>query len=211
MTIGILGGVASGKSTVARLLAEHGAVVLDADAEAHAVLEDPEVRSSLLARWGEAILGPDRRIDRSQIAKRVFASSPAAEQERRFLEGLIHPRVRQNLLARRDVVATGGAELGPQVVVLDVPLLFEAGWLEDCDLVVFVDATDGFRRQQAEKRGWTAQDLADREAAQAPMQQKRAAAHVSLQNPGTLEGLRGEVGRLWQSRVVPLIGVLPPK
>ncbi len=202
LTIGILGGIASGKSTVTRLLAELGAVVLDADAAAHAVLEEPVVTAALVDRWGRGVLDPDRRVDRKAVAAKIFSDGPNAEQDRAFLEGLIHPRVRRRLLSERAKLS----EARDSVAVLDVPLLLEVGWHKDCDLLVYVSAPNADRRRRAAERGWTDQELAKREAAQAPISEKRAAADEVIENSGSLEELRRQVTRLWNERVRPRLG-----
>jgi hypothetical protein len=98
-TIGLVGGVASGKSLVARMLAELGAGLLDADRTGHVVLaEDAAVQRELHERWGDAVFAADGSVDRSAIASRVFAESGTAELDRRFLEELLHKRIRRRLL-----------------------------------------------------------------------------------------------------------------
>src|SRR4051794_22973741 len=101
--IGLVGGVASGKSLVARMLIELGAVHLDADRTGHAVLaEDADVRDALIHRWGDSILAPNGEINRSAVARKVFGTTPAAANERKFLEDLLHPRIRERLNKIRD-------------------------------------------------------------------------------------------------------------
>src|SRR3954466_7090481 len=91
--IGIVGGIASGKSAIAKEFKRHGAVVLSADDAAHEVLRQPEVKASARQRWGDGIFGPDGEIDRSALANIVFAPPPAGEQDRKYLEELTHPRI----------------------------------------------------------------------------------------------------------------------
>src|SRR6476659_10806472 len=94
--IGLVGGVASGKSLAAKMLVELGAVHLDADRTGHALLaEDYDVRRSLIDRWGNAILDIDGHVDRGAVAQRVFANSAAGTGNRKFLEDLLHPRIRE--------------------------------------------------------------------------------------------------------------------
>lgn len=195
--IGIVGGVASGKSTVAREFARLGAVVLNADEAAHRALDEPEVKAALVDRWGTSILGPEGNLDRDAISRKVFGTeSPAAPNtERTFLESLIHPRVRCEL--ERQMVALDQA--GTDVVVLDVPLLVEVGWESMCDHVYFVDAPLDTRLERASKRGWSEEDLRNREAAQAPLARKRAAADQVVQNSEDIERLRQNVAEVWQT------------
>ncbi|TWT93371.1 Dephospho-CoA kinase [Botrimarina colliarenosi] len=199
MTIlGLTGGIASGKSFVAALLAERGAVVLDADRHAHAVLAEPAVRDALVDRWGAGVLAEDGSLRRGEIARRVFGDDAAATAERRFLENLVHPRVRQRLRAELDRIAGGGAAgQGVAVAVLDIPLLIEAGWADECDAVLFVDTPLAVRQQRAATRGWSADELARREASQTPIDAKRAAADVVV--PGADEAAAREVvDRVWR-------------
>jgi dephospho-CoA kinase len=194
MTIlGLTGGIASGKSFAGGLLAERGAVVLDADRHAHAVLGDPAVLRALVERWGDAVLADDGLLRRSEVARRVFGDSPEAIAERRFLEGQVHPRVRERLKAE----LLEAAQRGVPVAVLDIPLLFEAGWADECDAVLFVDTPLEIRQQRAAQRGWSAEELARREASQMPVEEKRAAADEII--PGDNEAAaRVAVDRIWR-------------
>lgn len=186
IVFGLTGGIASGKSFVAGLLAERGAIVLDADQHAHAMLKEPGVRSTLVDRWGETILDESGAVRHSEVAKRVFGDDDAAVAQRRFLEGLIHPRVRQRLEADLDRAEQGGAP----AAVLDIPLLIEAGWVERCDAVLFVDTPQAVRARRAAERGWSAADLATREAAQTPLVEKRDRANLVV--PGDDESAARE-------------------
>src|SRR3954470_105279 len=116
--IGLVGGVASGKSLVAQMLVELGAVHLDADRAGHAVLaEDDEVRQALVDRWGNAILDTDGRVDRRAIAKQVFDKSSVGTVNRKFLEDLLHPRIRQRLNIERDTAMSQGRA----AIIVDAP------------------------------------------------------------------------------------------
>lgn len=169
IVIGLTGGIASGKSHVASLLAERGAIVLDADKHAQQVLDEPEVRKQLVARWGASVVGEEGLVIRSEIAKQVFGEHHGAKQERHFLEGIVHPLVRERLQA--DLAST--AEQGGPAAVLDIPLLHESGWAEACDVVLFVDTPQKIRQERAGKRGWEPDELAQREGAQLPINKKR--------------------------------------
>ncbi len=190
--LGMVGGVASGKSTVAREFARLGAVVLDADESAHRALQEPDVKAALVQRWGEEILAPDGRVDRRAVAAKVFGSG-AAEGERRFLEGLVHPRVRKDLEAQMERLAAEGVG----VVVLDIPLLVEVGWQDMCDVVYFIDVPRSERLRRAQERGWSEEDFSRREAAQASVEVKRAAADRVIRNDGSLDDLRHQVAAAW--------------
>jgi len=192
-TIGILGGVASGKSLVARQFAEMGAGMLDADRAAHHVLDDPEVRVALRQRWGQSVFCRNGQVDREKVAEIVFAPSPEGTIARQFLEGLTHPRIAQRLAADRKELEARKY----RAAVLDAPLLLEAGWDKLCNSLVFVDALRELRITRAAARGWTEQDVARREAAQMPLEAKRARADVIIDNSGTPQQTRAQVEHFW--------------
>ena len=199
-TIGLVGGVASGKSLVARMLVDLGASLLDADRTGHAVLtDDADVRQALLQKWGDAILASDGRIDRSAVARRVFGEGKAAAADRKFLEDLLHPRIRRRLNLERD---QAGAARKP-AVVLDAPLLLEAGWGPMCDLVLMIDCPRELRLERAKDRGWSESHFDQREAAQWSEDEKRRLADVVIPNLGTDEELRSAVADFWARNIIP--------
>jgi dephospho-CoA kinase len=201
-TIGLIGGVASGKSTVAEMLAELGAVVLNADRAAHDVLDQPEVRDQLVARWGRGVLMEDGRIERREVAALVFGGEPEVEEERQFLESIVHPLTRIALETQRELLAGRGQ----QVFVIDAPLLLEAGWDTSCDVIVLVDTPEEHRRKYAKKRGWSDEELDRREAAQMPLDEKRHRADLVIDNAGDLAATRRQVHHFWNELVVPRLG-----
>ena len=190
LVLGVLGGIGSGKSRVARELAGPGGVVVDADRLAGEVLDSPEVTARIREAWGRGALDADGRPDRTRLAERVFVSAG----ERARLEGWIHPRVRERILA-----ALADAEArGVEIVVLDVPLLLENdpehGLAGRCDRLVFVDAPAEERdRRAAAQRGWSPGEVARREAAQLPLEEKRSRADHVIANDGTLDDLAAAV------------------
>lgn len=194
-TIGLTGGIASGKSVVAAELAKLGAVVLDADQAAHDVINQPEVRAELVERWGESILQPNGQIDRSQIAQRVFGEGKAAEVELQFLESVLHPRIHQQFEARLQELA----DARTSVAVIDAPLLLEAGWEGLCDDLVFVDSPRADRLARAKTRNWSEAEFAKREACQMPIAEKRQRSTHILANSVTLASLRTQVQAFWAS------------
>jgi dephospho-CoA kinase len=197
-TIGLVGGVASGKSLVAKMLVELGTGLLDADRAGHAVLaEDRAIHKALRQRWGDAIFAADGRVDRAALAQRVFGAASGTEEERQFLEGLLHPRIRVRLEDQRKQFEAEGKP----AAVLDAPLLLEAGWDAACDLVLMVDTPRESRLQRALERGWTEAEFARREAAQWPVDQKRRAADVVIPNDGSVDELREAVGTFWKEHV----------
>lgn len=189
--VAVLGGIASGKSQVARGLAGATGLLIDADALAHEVLASAEVTALVRERFGNAAIGADGRPDRTALARVVFADEAA----RRALEGWIHPRVRDRMRAELERAAHF------DVAVLDVPLLLENdaahGLCALVDLLVFVDAPSAAREERARAaRGWSAGEVLRREAHQMPLAEKRARADVVIDNGGDLAALERAVAAL---------------
>lgn len=190
--IGLIGGVAAGKSTVARWLADHGALWLDSDKAAREVLESPEVVEQLRARFPDAVVDGQGHVDRKAVAARVFGDDPAAIANRLWLERLIHPRVRA-LTEQRIDEAAGQYP----AIVIDAPLLIEAGWADACDVILFVDTPLELRAKFAAARGWTREDFDKREQSQMPLADKRERATVIIANDGGLEKLYQQLDMFW--------------
>ena len=187
MRVGLSGGVGSGKSTVARMLADHGAVVIDADTLAREVVEPGTSGfNAVVARFGDGVVA-DGRLDRAALARIVFSD----ERARADLNAIVHP-----LVARRSEELTAAAPQGA-VVVYDVPLLVEAGPSERYDVVVIVLASEQVRLGRLAARGMGEADARSRIAAQASDEQRVAAADVLIHNDGTIEELAGRVTDLW--------------
>jgi dephospho-CoA kinase len=144
------------------------------------------------------VFAADGSVDRATVARRVFAPGSQGDDDRRFLEGLLHPRIRQRLEAAHKVLLARG---GP-AIVLDAAVMLEAGWNALCDVVVFVDAPRQIRQQRARQRGWSDEQFAAREAAQWPIEEKRRRADVVLINGGSNDELRLEVRSFWDDYVV---------
>src|SRR5436190_2770680 len=187
--IGVTGGVGSGKSAAAELLARHGGKLVVADALGHEALRDPAVRSRIVGRWGERVL-ESGEVDRRKLGSIVFAD----ETERRALEAISHPWIVRRM---KEEVAT--ARLDPAVgfVVIDAALLVEAGWDAVCDRVVYVEAAPEVRQERVRvQRGWGADELRRREAAQLPLTRKRSRADHVIDNSSTLDHLDRQVQEL---------------
>ncbi|MBL8737909.1 MAG: dephospho-CoA kinase [Planctomycetes bacterium] len=186
VVIGIVGGIAAGKSAVAERFALHGLVPVDADRIARATSDLPEVLAEVEAAFGPSAIAGGR-LDRPALAARVFAD-PAA---RARLEAILHPRIRATI--RQEL---GTARSAGHSVLLDVPLLFENGLYELCDHVVFVDAPEPVRQARARTRGWADGELARREQAQLPLAEKRARSRFVVDNGGGREAMAAQVAAI---------------
>ncbi|MGB3965647.1 MAG: dephospho-CoA kinase [Planctomycetota bacterium] len=193
VVIGILGGVAAGKSAVASAFAAHGLAVVDADQEARAVTAEPAVLAELARVLGPELVR-DGQLDRAALAALVFRDG----QARSRLEAITHPRIRDRVLA-----AVAAAHRQGNSVLLDAPLLLEGGLIARCNHVVFVAAADAVRAARAATRGWDASELARREAAQAPLPDKRRAAAFTIDNDGDLATMRNQVATLLERLAKP--------
>lgn len=188
MRVGLTGGVAAGKSTVARLLAEHGAIVIDADQLAREVVAPgTEGLARVAEEFGDDVLTPDGELDRAAMGRLVFAD----ESARRRLEAIVHPLV----YAASERLA---ADAGPQdLVVHDIPLLAETGSVERFDAVIVVDVPEEVQvDRMVRERGWTEADARARIAAQASREQRLAIATHVIDNTGTLDDLRHRVAEV---------------
>jgi dephospho-CoA kinase len=194
LRIGLTGGIGSGKSTVAALLAEHGAVIVDADRIAREVVEagTPGL-AAVVAEFGEQVLAADGSLDRPTLAAVVFAD-PAA---RARLDAVVHPLVR---VRAAELVAAAPPDA---VVVQDVPLLVETGQAASYDLVLVVRADVEERVRRLVGRGLTAEDARARIASQATDEQRAAVADVVISNDGGRDVLAAQVDRFWAERVEP--------
>ncbi|HSV66840.1 MAG TPA: dephospho-CoA kinase [Mycobacteriales bacterium] len=198
VTIGLTGGIGAGKSVVARLLARHGAVVVDADLVAREVVAPGSAGlARLVAEFGREVLDPSGALDRGRLAGIVFADPVA----RARLNAIVHP-----LVAAR--TAELFAAVPPDVVVVhDVPLLVENGLAPAYPLVLVVEASEPVRLARlADDRGMTEQAARDRMAAQASDADRRAVADLVIQNDGDLAELAARVDAMWRDHVLPLAG-----
>lgn len=185
MRVGLTGGVASGKSTVAEILAELGAIIIDADRIAREVVEPgtPGL-AAVVEAFGEGVLGADGALDRPRMGEIVFGDP----EQRRRLESIVHPLVFERYAAL-EAAAPPGA-----VVVHDIPLLAETGRVEGFDAVIVVDVpVEVQRARMLDLRGWSAADAEGRLAAQAQRPERLAIASHVIDNTGTLDQLRERV------------------
>jgi dephospho-CoA kinase len=190
--IGLTGGIGSGKSTVAGLLAAKGAVVVDADLIARQVVEPGSpVLDRLAVRFGADVVGPDGRLDRARLAERAFVD----DDSRRDLDAITHPAIGEEFL-RQVAAAPEGA-----VVVHDVPLLVESKNPAQYRGVIVVEAPRALRLSRLESRGIPVADAERRMAQQAGDDERRAIATWVLDNSGDLEALRSQVDAIWPDLV----------
>lgn len=189
LLVGLTGGIGSGKSTVARMLASRGAVVLDSDVLARDVVE-PGTRGfvAVLERFGQGVVAPDGTLDRGALASIVFADDRA----RADLEAIVHPEVE-----RRIAEAIAAHAQTDEVIVVDSPLLIETGAHEGFPVMVVVAASTDARLARLVARGMAESDARARMNAQMPLEDKAPLADVLLDNDGTTADLERQVDRLW--------------
>jgi dephospho-CoA kinase len=190
LLVGLTGGIGAGKSTVADLLARHGAAVVDADAVARAVVEPgTPALAQLVERFGSDILGPDGRLDRTALAAVAFAD----EASRKDLEAITHPAINTEFLERIQAAPADAT------VVCDVPLLAESKQAQSrgYPVVVVVEAPLEVRLDRLEGRGIARDDAQRRIAAQASDEERRALATHVIDNAGDLAHLEAQVDELW--------------
>ncbi len=189
--VALTGGIGSGKSAVSALLAERGAVVIDADLLAREVVAPGTAGlAEIVIAFGPDLIDADGGLNRSAMSERVF-KDPVA---RRQLERIVHPRVR----ARAEQIEALARE--DAVVVHDIPLLAETGQVDRFDDVVVVDCPPEVQiARLVSERGMTAQEARDRLAAQATREQRLAVADHVVSNEGSLDELREAVEQLWQT------------
>lgn len=189
MYLGLSGGIGSGKSTVAKILSNLGAVVIDADVIAREVLEPNQAGyQKAIEVFGESILDSDLRIDRKMLAELVFQDS----NELAKLEAIVHPAVIARVAQIRNSLPES------TVVVYDTPLLFEKNLQGQFDKVLIVVTDSEHRKARLIERGLELTDIEARIANQATDAQRRTVADFVIENNGSLEQLQDEVTKVWQ-------------
>jgi dephospho-CoA kinase len=182
--VGLTGGIGAGKSEALAALARLGAATISSDAVVHELYENPEVRAAVIARWGDEV-APDGRVDRSRVAKHAFA----AEADRQWLEGMLWPKVGERIAEWRAIEAQ--REPPPRALVVETPLLFEAGLESAYDATIAIVADEAVRAERAGARGHEALD--ERAARQLTQEEKAARATFAVENSGTLQDLEREL------------------
>jgi dephospho-CoA kinase len=194
LTIGVTGGIGSGKSTVTAMLAEMGATVIDADKVGHAIYApDGPAYPDMLAAFGEGILAADRTIDRKKLGPLVFADPSALAR----LNAIVHPkmftRMREMIAAMR-----AGGERKP--IVVEAAILVEANWQPLFDEIWLVLAARARVIERIERaRGLRPDQTAARINAQLPDSERRKYATLVITNDGTIDELRAQVAKIWRA------------
>jgi dephospho-CoA kinase len=191
LVIGLTGNIGSGKSTVAQLLSERGATIIDADVLARRAVElGTPAYDKIVERWGTSIVGPDRQLDRTALRRTVFSDAKQLEE----LNEIVHPEV-ENLRQR---LLDEARQRGDRVVVCDIPLLFEKHMAPRFDRIILVDAPRPLRLERLVRdRGLRETEAMDMIAAQMPAELKRAGADFILENASTLNALEQQVADVW--------------
>jgi len=189
MQVALTGGVGSGKSTVAAILEDLGAVVIDADALSREVVaKGTPGLARVVEEFGEDLLGSDGELDRPAMGRLVFGDETA----RRRLEAIVHPLVFERIVELEEQAPADA------VVVHDIPLLAENDRAGDFDAVIVVDAPEELQLERMTgDRGWTEEDARSRIRAQATREDRRAIATHLIENTGTREDLRARVAEVF--------------
>ena len=193
LLVGLTGNIASGKSTVAHLLSERGATIIDSDILARRVVEmDTPAYREIVRRWGAEILAPDGTLDRAALRRRVFKDPVQLEE----LNRLTHPEV----VRLRDRLIADARRRGDRMAVCDIPLLFEGNLAGEFERIVLVDAPRPLRLERlVRERGLGETEAMDMIAAQMPAELKRARADFIIDNEGTLAALERRVEDVWST------------
>jgi len=192
LVIGLLGGIGSGKSLVAQLIAERGGFLISADPIAHEALHQLAIRDKVVARFGRKVLGEDGEIVRKKLAGPVFAD----ESLRRELESWVFPYVKGRV---SEQIAQANANSDVQFVILDAAVMLEAGWNNVCDRLVYVHAPRELRLARVAARGWSEEQVAEREKAQLPLAEKARRAVAAIDNAGSAERTADQIDQLLQT------------
>jgi len=179
--IGLVGGIGSGKSTVARHLAtRRSVVVLDADEIGHRVLIESKIKQQLHDRFGDSVFDEQGNINREELGRRVFGASAENQRARSDLEAIVHPRIGAELEREIEQIRAAG---GMEAILLDAAVLLEAGWNRLADQIVFVDCPLEQRLARVTAgRNWNRTELKNREASQLSLRRKQAAADATIDN-----------------------------
>ena len=184
--IGLVGGVGAGKSFLSRALAENpGFAIINGDSMGHEVLRQSATKSQIRQHFGDSVFDEKGEVIRPAVGKLVFGTGPEERAARETLERIVHPQIRELLKQEIDK-----AKSSPiiKAIILDAAVLFEAGWRDLCDAVIFLDVPESERLARVQKnRGWTRKDFLTRESSQLAVESKREKSDFVLDNSGSAE------------------------
>lgn len=185
--IGLLGGIASGKTQVAKIFSQLNCAIIDADKIAHQAFNDEQIKQEIIGLFGEKVINSNQKVDKKHIASKVFNNNTMLAK----LNSIIHPFVLDRI---EDMIVDYSAETDYKAIVLDVPLLMEVGWQSRCDILIFIDCDIEKRMHFADNRaGLTGKQLNNRENCQISLDKKRQIAHYIIHNNSDLKSLKKQV------------------
>ena len=184
--IGIVGGIGSGKSSVAKQLAKtRSLLILDGDQVGHEQFNNTSVQQEIRKRFGDDAFDESENVSRRNLGRMVFGSTDQHARARRDLEAILHPGIRSQFLSE---IEKANQTDQFEAVILDAALLLEAGWQELCQAVVFIDTPYDIRRQRVmQNRGWVDGELEKRESNQLSIEEKKSRSDYTIDNSGTLD------------------------
>ena len=189
-----MGGIASGKSTVAQELAKRGCAVIDADEMAKQFLRNKEVKKQLRRRFGSRIFDAGGRVNRKKLAEKVFADAKAVKA----VNAIIHPRVFERT---QELIKKYQQQPSVKAIVLDMPLLAEVGWHKKCDKLIFVRCNAKIRLKRAKKKGiFGENELKKRENFQISLDKKADIAQYIIEGNDLSEMIR-QIGKLFPALI----------
>ncbi|MDD5011566.1 MAG: dephospho-CoA kinase [Phycisphaerae bacterium] len=193
--IGILGGIASGKSTLAKELENQGCAVIDADAIAKQLLQTDDVKKQIRDRFGGGVFDTAGQVDKAKLAEMVFTGTASVEA----INAIVHPKV---LKRTEELIAQYQNDPAVKAVVLDIPLLLETGWEKRCDKLIFVDCSRPARLERASKKGvFDENQLKKRENFQISLDKKQKIAHYIVDNNKDLSELTKQIGEIFPALI----------
>ena len=186
-TIGIVGGIGSGKSLVADAMQKLDGYLIAADQLGHEALKDADIKPKLIERWGKEILDAEGNPDRKKLGRIVFADAT----ELKALEALVFPYIEKRI---REEVAYARTQPEVKFIILDAAIMLETGWHRYCEKLLFVDSPPELRNARLkEKRGWDEKEAERREKAQLPIEEKRRHADAVIVNDADLDKVARQV------------------
>ena len=199
--VGIVGGIGSGKSTVARTFAEHRRVrIIDGDRLGHSALNKSSIQQLIRNRFGDSVFAIDGSVDRKRLAALVFGLDDIAQSAKSDLEAILHPEIRKGI---ENQIAQAKRE-GVDVILIDAAVLFEAGWDELCDYVVFIDVPRELRLERVQSnRNWSESNFTRRESSQLPLKEKQRRSDFTVDNSSQPEAASSQLAEFISSNQQP--------